>query len=64
VVRQAPLIFEVLGSNNQGLYFLTIKTTNAVGQADMWAQLDMWVQGDICAEFKIELDFDFEQDLK
>jgi hypothetical protein len=58
VVRQAPLIFEVLGSNNQGLYFLTIKTTNAVGQADMW------VQGDICAEFKIELDFDFEQDLK
>jgi hypothetical protein len=50
VVRQTILILEVLGSNHQGLYFFTIKTTNTM------------VQADTCAEFKIE--FEFEQYLE
>jgi hypothetical protein len=49
---------------HQGLYFLKIKTTNVVGQDDMWAQPNTWIQGDISAEFKIELEFQFVQDLE
>jgi hypothetical protein len=44
--------------------FFKIKTTNVVGQDDMWVQPDLWVQGDIYAEFKIELEFQFVQDLE
>jgi hypothetical protein len=43
---------------------LTIKTTNVVGQADMWAQPDTWIECDMCGEFKIELEFEFMQDLE
>jgi hypothetical protein len=53
-----------MGSNHQGLHFFTIKTTNAAGQADIWALPDKWVQGDICAKFKIKLEFEFKQDLE
>jgi hypothetical protein len=64
VVSQDTLIFFILASNDQGIYFLTIKTTNAVGQADMWVQPDTWIQGNTCAEFKTELEFEFVQDLE
>jgi hypothetical protein len=64
VVKQASFIIEVLGSNLQDPYFLIIKTTSAVGQADMWAQPNIWVQADMCAEFKFELELEFGQGLK
>jgi hypothetical protein len=65
VVSQATHIFEVSGSNQQWFYFfLTIKTTNTVSQADMWAQPNTCIQGDMCAEFKIEFEFKFMQDLQ
>jgi hypothetical protein len=47
VVKHASVIMEVLGSNLQGTYFLSIKTTSIVGHGHMWAQPSMWVQADM-----------------